>query len=168
MNAGRECRRLLTAALACAASLGALAPDSMASHSTFSLVSTGSTGGNGAIPVQFVGASADGTRVFTRTRESLTSSDTDTLFDLYEHAGGVTSQLSIGPAGGNSEDYEARFGGASADGIHVFFETGEPLVSSDTDDCEPLDPLPNGCTDVYERAGASTTLISPAPAARRH
>ena len=149
--------------LRCAASLGALAPDSMASHSTFSLVSTGSTGGNGAIPVQFAGASADGTRVFTRTRESLTSSDTDTLFDLYEHAGGVTSQLSLGPAGGNSPDYEARFGGASADGVHVFFDTGEPLVSSDTDDCEPLDPLPNGCTDAYERAGATTTLLSPAP-----
>ena len=159
MNAGR----LLTAALACAASLGALAPDSVASHNTFNLLSAGPTGGNGAIPTQFVGASADGTRVFTRTRESLTSSDTDPVFDLYEHAGGVTSQLSIGPAGGNSELHDVRFGGASADGTHVFFETGEPLVSSDTDDCEPLDPLPNGCTDVYERTGASTTLVSPDP-----
>ena len=55
------------------------------------------------------------------------------------------------------------FGGASSDGTRVFFETGEPLVSSDTDDCEPLDPLQNGCTDVYERAGASTTLVSPDP-----
>ena len=163
MKAGRALRRLFTAALACAASLAAIAPESMASHSTFSLVSTGSTGGNGAIATQFVGASADGTRVFTRTLESLTSSDTDTLFDLYEHAGGVTSQISLGPAGGNSILYGVTFAGASADGTRVFFETGEPLVSSDTDDCEPLDPLENGCTDVYERAGGSTTLISPDP-----
>jgi hypothetical protein len=163
VNSGRDGRRLLVAALACAASLGALAPDSVASHNNFNLVSIGPTGGNGALPTQFVGASADGTRVFTRTRESLASSDTDTIFDLYEHAGGVTSQLSIGPAGGNSEDHWAWFGGASSDGTHVFFETGEPLVASDTDDCEPLDPLPNGCTDVYERAGASTTLVSPDP-----
>ena len=42
------------------------------------LVSTGPTGGNGTFHAGFAGASADGTRVFFETEESLVSADTDT------------------------------------------------------------------------------------------
>jgi len=45
---------------------------------------------------------------------------------------------------------DGRFEGASDDGTHVFFTTDAPLVSSDTDDL----------TDVYERSGGATTLVS--------
>ena len=41
------------------------------------LLSTGPTGGNGAFDASFTGASADGTRVFFGTEESLVSADTD-------------------------------------------------------------------------------------------
>ena len=67
-------------------------------------------------------ASADGTRVFFETVESLVSADTDTFIDVYERAGGQTTLVSTGPNGGNG-DFDANFRGASADGTRVFFET---------------------------------------------
>ena len=57
-------------------------------------------------------------------------------------SGGQTTLVSTGPAGGNGA-FGAFFGGASADGTRVFFETGESLVSADTD----------AALDVYERVG---------------
>ena len=55
--------------------------------------------------------------------------------------------------GGNGA-FGASAGGISQDGTRVFLNTSEPLVSADTDDC----------SDVYERAGATTTLVSTGPA----
>ncbi len=159
---GRAGAATLVAAVAILAGFSARSP---ASHNTFERVSIGVTGGNGALPAPFEGASADGTLVFLRTEEQLTASDTDSEFDLYENAGGTISQLSLGPAGGNSPFVVAQFRGSSLDGARVFFNTAEPLVSADQDDCIADDPGPNGCTDVYERAGGVTTLISVGPAA---
>jgi hypothetical protein len=48
---------------------------------------------------------------------------------VYERAGGQTTLISIGPAGGNG-DIDAEFRRASADGTRVFFETDEPLVAA--------------------------------------
>src|SRR5205823_5195512 len=48
----------------------------------------------------------------------------------------------------------AVYRGNSLDGSHVFFETGEHLVSGDTD----------GAADVYDRSGGTTTLVSTGPA----
>ena len=151
-------RALLGATLAFTAALGAPAAESPASHSAFEVVSIG----NGAEVTQFAGASYDGLRVFTRTWDTLTASDTDTRADVYEHAGGATTQVSIGPAGGNGP-YGSVYEGSSADGSRVFFTTADPLVASDTDECDPTDPAPNGCGDVYERSGGSTTLLSTGP-----
>ena len=117
------------------------------------LVSTGVTGGNGAFDAFFVGAAADGTRVFFRTVESLVSADTDTVVDVYERAGGETTLVSTGPVGGNGAD-SAFFDGVSADGTRVFLQTAESLVSADTDTF----------LDVYERSGGQTTLVSTGPA----
>ena len=87
--------------------------------------------------------------LFFFSSEQLAPQDTDGSRDLYEHYGGVTSLVSIGPVGGNNGQpvslgtYWDRL--ASDDGNRVFFETTERLVSSDTDNSR----------DVYmARAGA--------------
>jgi Ca2+-binding RTX toxin-like protein len=116
------------------------------------LVSTGPTGGNGSLNAAFRGASADGTRVSFVTTESLVSADTDTFVDVYERAGGQTTLVSTGPTGGNGT-FDVIFAGASADGTRVFFVTAEALAAADTDTS----------TDVYERAGGQTTLLSTGP-----
>ena len=142
------------------------AREAAASHNAFEQISVGATGGNGTLPTQFSGASADGTRVFLRTEEKLAASDTDETFDIYENSAGTVIQVSIGPSGGNSDLYpDPFFRGSSTDGSRVFFETYEPLVTGDVDDCEPLNPEPTGCLDVYQRSGGVTTLMSTGTAA---
>ena len=80
------------------------------SGGTTKLVSAG-TPGNGAFDARFAGNSADGTRVFFETRESLAAGDTDTAFDVYERTGSTTTTLlSTGPAGGNGA-IDASFAG---------------------------------------------------------
>jgi hypothetical protein len=144
--------RLSTAAavLACVA---ALAAGAGASHDSIDLVSIGPAGGNGAATAAYAGASEDGTRVFLQTVESLVAADTDGRTDVYERAGGVTTLVSTGSAGGNGA-FNAFFSGASADGKRVFFGTSERLEPGDTD----------GQNDVYERANGATTLVSTGPA----
>jgi hypothetical protein len=110
------------------------------------------TPGTDAEHVTFRRASDDGARVFFDTAEPLVSDDTDASNDLYERAGGQTTLVSTGPDGGNG-DFWVFFSGASADGTRVYFETQERLVSTDTDDR----------TDVYERAGGQTVLVSTGP-----
>jgi hypothetical protein len=153
------------ATVVAALALAALAGSAGASHSSSPVrASTGTAGGNGAFASLFQGASADGTRVFIRTEEALEPTDTDIYFDLYERAGGVTSQISTGPAGGNGF-YTSSFRGASDDGTRVFFTTEEPLVAGDSDlGCETQDGVSSPCVDLYERSGATTTLLSTGPA----
>ena len=59
--------------------------------------------------------------------------------------------VSTGPAG--DVGGPAGFVGASPDGTHVFFETTGKLVNADTD----------AASDVYERSGGQTTLVSTGP-----
>ena len=115
------------------------------------LVSAGAPG-NGSFDARYVGNSLDGTRVFFETREPLAAGDTDTAFDVYERAGGTTTRLSTGPAGGNGAA-DALFAGASLDGSRVIFETVEPLVVTDTDTVN----------DIYERYAGTLTHISIGP-----
>jgi hypothetical protein len=123
------------------------------SGGTTTLISTGSTGGNGMYDATFDGASRDGSRVFFTTDEKLVSSDTDISFDVYQRFAGTTTQLSIGPAGGNGDpnfEYDSFYDGASADGTKVWFHTNETLTVDDTD----------ATTDVYQWSAGTTTLIS--------
>jgi hypothetical protein len=122
------------------------------SGGTTTLVSTGTTGGNGAFGSSFKWTSSDGSRVVFETDERLTSADTDSNTDVYQRAGGTTTLLSTGPTGGNGA-VDAFFGGATKDGTHVWIETRESLVAADTD----------GRQDVYERSGGTTTLTSTGP-----
>ena len=120
-------------------------------------LSIGPAGGNGNeefdYEAAFDGASADGTKVWLHTDETLTADDTDAANDVYQRSGASITRLSTGPAGGNGAAH-AFFDGASDDGARVFFDTQEPLAGADTD----------ASTDVYERSGATTTLISTGPA----
>jgi hypothetical protein len=141
-------RALLLAALSLGG-LGAFVFTANANHSQTDLISIGPTGGNGAADVFYGGATPDGSHVYFTTTESLVSADTDSSADVYERVGTTTTLISTGPTGGNGPN-DASFGGVSADGAHVFFQTAEQLTSTDTD----------SSTDVYERFGGTTTEVS--------
>ena len=132
---------------------GALAAGASAEDRVLELVSTGPAGGNGAFDASFSDMSADGTRGFFVTEESLVGADTDGAYDVYERAGGDTTLVSTRPAGSTAV-FDAFVDGVSADGSHVFFRTFEPMESADTD----------MQIDSYERAGGQTTLLSTGPA----
>jgi hypothetical protein len=98
------------------------------------------------LDVTYSGVSKDGTSVFFTTDEQLSpdsgSSDGDGASDLYVRDGGELKLVSIG--GGSAP----AFGGASANGEYVAFETSEALTGDDTD----------GNVDVYGRNLSSETF----------
>jgi hypothetical protein len=103
----------------------------------------------------FCGISADGSRFRVSTSESFDPSDTDGRGDIYERVGGVTTLLSTGPADTSGAfDIGCTASWASTDGLHVVFETTAPLVAEDADGVQ---------TDLYERSGGVTTLLSVGP-----
>lgn len=118
-----------------------------ADYSNIGLVSAP---GNGAYHASIEGVTADGTRMFFTTAESLLAADADGgRIDIYEWTDGSLALVSAGGSG--AHDAVFPYGGASSDGTRVFFETTESLVPSDTD---------GGWLDVYERSGGATALIS--------
>src|SRR5262249_32612481 len=123
-----------------------------ANHSLRSLVSAGQINGNGNYDATYGGVSADGTHAFFTTQEQLVAQDTDSSDDIYERFNGTTTLVSAGQINGNGA-FNANFRGNSADGLHVYFETREKLVSADTDNQ----------IDVYERYNGATTLVSQGP-----
>lgn len=127
----------------------------LAATSTTTLVSTGPAGGNEELPAFFQNLSADGSRMIFTSDETLHAEDTDTARDLYQRSGGITTLVSIGPNGGNSNSHIVESGEISPDGSRVLFETEEQLVLADTDTR----------ADLYERAGGVTTWVSTGPGA---
>jgi hypothetical protein len=121
---------------------------------TTTLLSAGTTGGNGAYPANYGRARAAGTRVLFQTDESLVTSDTDSSLDVYMREAGTTTLVSTGPGSGANGAFDSLFAAASTDAHHVFFVTRGSLVGSDTDTA----------LDVYERSGGNTTLVSTGPA----
>jgi Tol biopolymer transport system component len=94
----------------------------------------------------WLGASADGTRVWYGTAEPLSGTgDRDSSYDVYERdADGTTRLVSAGTA-----SFDAFFRGSSTDGSRVFYSTAEALAPADTD---------TG-VDVYERDGDGTNHL---------
>lgn len=114
-----------------------------------------SNGNSGVKPLLTFAPTADGSKVFFFTADRLTADDQDTKIDLYQRAGGVTTRISQGPAGGNAAtDVINRFD-FSADGSRVVFTTREKLTANDRD----------SRPDIYVRSGATTTLVSTGTAA---
>lgn len=104
----------------------------------------------------FGAASDDGSHVIFESTGQLDALDEDDEQDVYDWSGGVADLVSIGPAGGNG-DKPAVFPGVvsavpgiSTGGNRVVFETAEKLVGADDD----------AATDVYERSGDVTSLVS--------
>jgi hypothetical protein len=113
------------------------------SGGTTTLISTGPADPGGGV-VLLAGISRDGTRAFLITNTPLVASDTDDKHDLYERFAGVTTLISVGPAGGNGPEHicmqlsstptlPCPDVGFSDDGRRVFFTTRESLLSQDTD-----------------------------------
>lgn len=142
-------RRLALAAGIATVALASNALSVAADHDLFRRISAGAINGNGAVAATYVGASADGTRVFFETTEGLVGSDSDLVTDIYERSAGTTKLISAGAINGNGA-FAASFAGASADGTRVFFLTSEKLVSADTD----------AAVDLYQRSAGTTERIS--------
>lgn len=121
----------------------------VATHSSQTHVSQGQINGNGNFDSIYGGVSDDGAHDFFRTQEQLVTTDTDSSWDIYERFNNTTTHVSAGTINGNGA-FDATFGANSPDGLRVWFETKEKLVTADTD----------SMTDVYERSGAATTLVS--------
>jgi len=104
------------------------------------------TGGIESMFAVFVGASADLSRVFFRTSESLSGIDVDDKSDVYEAVGGNINLLS-----GATDDLSVEFLDASADGTKVFLRAS-------------LVPLAAGgatfATDLYQSSAGAITLVS--------
>jgi hypothetical protein len=100
---------------------------------------------------------ADGSRVFFETRAQLSGEDQDSSQDVYEwsFASGLPTLISTSEEGeeGNGKE-NAVYAGEAAGGSKVFFETSESLAAEDSDEA----------SDVYERSGGSTTLVTPGTA----
>jgi hypothetical protein len=100
---------------------------------------------------------ADGSRVFFETKARLTGEDQDSSQDVYDwsFASGLPTLISTSEAGEEGDGEEnAVYAGSAAEGSVVFFETSESLAAEDSDEA----------SDVYERSGGSTTLITPGTA----
>jgi hypothetical protein len=135
----------------------------------------------------FGAISRDGSRVFFTTKASLVPSDQDentcltktpsgtiqsACEDVYEYSNGTMKLISAKPDGAGGSGAHASFAGLSPDEQHVFFLTGEQLVPEDADGLcshtfydENRFPAqyPEGCSDVYDRSGGTTTLVSTGP-----
>jgi hypothetical protein len=114
--------------------------------------------------VALLGLSADAGHAFVYTNLALAPDDRDgDTGDVYDISGGGATLLSTGPlddqsslASGPAAPFMMNFQAASADGLHVFFQSlFAPVVATDTDTCP----------DVYERFGGETRLVSTGPTA---
>lgn len=106
--------------------------------------------------------SADGSRAFFRTQMSLVPEDQDGgRLDLYERFAGRTRLLSTGPTVSPDSSPEPVFGGSTADGRLVFFDTTAGLLAEDTDGRQDVYRVevnePPDCGDVAASRPVLTT-----------
>src|SRR6185503_19254448 len=88
--------------------------------------------------------------VFFETPEDFVAADTDTEFDVYRRAGGVTTLASPDGAGPSGPAGGVFYVGQSADGSTLLLDSEANLVTADID----------GLTDLYQNSGGVTTLLS--------
>jgi Tol biopolymer transport system component len=108
-----------------------------------------SPGGSGDVSLLRAGGTGPGSeRVFMQTNANLLPAlDSDGAADIYAFDT-ATRKLTLETPGTAATPV---FSDISADGSHLFFRTGEQLVSDDSD---------GGRLDIYQRANKTTTLVS--------
>ena len=108
--------------------------------------------GNGAVAAIFNAISSDAAKILFTTAEQLAGQDLDPDTDVYLHDTAVAETTLSSPAGvcPFAEGCDVVFSGASGDGGHVFFQTGERLTVEDVD----------SESDVYERSEGETRIVS--------
>src|SRR3954452_19488541 len=106
----RTMRYTMTVPLVALALLIPMTGSAAAQQRVLELTSAGT-----AQTLSFAGASADGSRVFIATSESLSIEDTDSVQDLYEFAGATVTLLSDRVQAGADEAKDVSFEHASAD-----------------------------------------------------
>ncbi|HEX3609087.1 MAG TPA: hypothetical protein VHU14_05385 [Solirubrobacterales bacterium] len=111
--------------------------------------------GNGSAESRLSGVTPDGARAFFSTTESLSSADGDESTDIYMRqltGSPATAPESTGGICPLSEEKgcNANFDGAAENGSVVIFSTVKRLTAEDVD----------SESDVYERAGTKTRLVS--------
>ncbi|GER99297.1 hypothetical protein Acor_13610 [Acrocarpospora corrugata] len=113
-------------------------------HRAITLVSLGVSD----IPATFVGASADGSRVWFRTDEAIPGTgDTDLTRDIYEATAGRVRLITPGTA-----NLDAHFVAASAVGARVWFRTREALPGTgDTDQSHDIYEAKSGAIRITVR-----------------
>lgn len=104
------------------------------------------SGGSATQPASFASVTADGSRLFFVTAESLVIADENEANDVYMWEGGSPQLITSGSCCGST------FGAATEGGEAVLFTTTEQLDAADTD----------ASADIYEQpvAGGSPALIS--------
>jgi Tol biopolymer transport system component len=112
--------------------------------------------GEGDFGVTFNAVSADGSTVVFSSDEPLAEADEDQLQDVYvrDLSTEMTELVSTPGTCPVAIDCKAVFGGVSADGSHVFFESSERIAAGDTDQSQ----------DVYDwTSSGGPALASTAP-----
>ena len=119
---------------------------------TTMIASDGTAVTDPSVDATALGVSDDGSRVYFDTTEKITAGDTDSQFDIYDRSAGPRRwSRSASPAATAPSTPSST--ALSGDGSRVFFDTTEKLVAADTD----------SSFDIYERQGATLTLISKGP-----
>ncbi len=114
---------------------------------------------NGEQSADYMGASADGSRIFLISSQELTNDDTTHAPELYEYnmTSGVLTRISAGNSG-VAEGNVDGIAGISSDGEHIYFAAhGEPLAPGAT----------SGEEAMYLYEHGHTTLVSMVPDAER-
>jgi hypothetical protein len=107
--------------------------------------------------------SADGTHAYFSSKENLVATDTDVdAVDAYERTPtGALVHLSDSRMGADFNDVTAYVQAVTPDGRHVFFDTYEPLVASDTDaSSDTYDYGPAGLIQVTDGPGPDAAGFS--------
>ncbi len=99
----------------------------------------------------YAGVSATGSHVFFESSEQISGSDTDESKDIYDFSGGTATLASIGSGGTGNGGPNANYAGSTPNGEAVYFLTSESLDPTVDTDSQ---------SDVYERSGGETTLVS--------
>lgn len=112
--------------------------------------------GNGPALAIFLGTDDAGDKAYFSTTERMTADDGDSSQDIFQRDIGAktTSLVSLaGTCPSTALTCVPSFGGVSANGAHVFFETSESLLGEDGDESQ----------DVYDWSAGHVALVSTGP-----